>query len=223
MPHPKALEGKFIRPPLLTVVLIAIQAALSVPRQFSMPPPLLVIVPLPEGWSPSCSIVLETENADEFCSDASLTLTVPAEKVTGAVMASKSIPPPGPSPTSMVAPDIERLPARPMVGPPSIVKTPLAKARVAPEATVKAPRSVPPPASAMVPALTLTVPPLLLSSGGEIVVVPGPVVLVMVPLFSMRAPAERLMLPLLAVRLNALLLVILPLADIVSGLTVVPA
>src|ERR1044071_3754514 len=47
-PQPKPLEGKLILPPLLTVVLSAIDEALSVPRQFRMPLPLIVIVPLPE-------------------------------------------------------------------------------------------------------------------------------------------------------------------------------
>src|ERR1043166_3411509 len=164
---------------------MAIAAELCVPRQLSTPPLAIVSAALQQALPiapPKSSIVPETEKVVDVCSTASFTLSVPEEKMTGELIVQLSEGPPGPLPTSTVAPEMERVPAPLTVGLPSIVNVlPLPSVIVAPEEIVNAPRWMP-PLRTSVPTEALTVPPLLLASGGEIVLVPVPALLVRVPL-----------------------------------------
>src|ERR1044071_6353940 len=178
---------------------MAIAAALCVPRQLSTPPLAIVSAALQQVLPivpPKSSIVPETEKVVDVCSTASFTLSVPEEKRTGELIVQTSDGlPPGPSPTSMVAPMMERVPAPLTVGLPSIVNAlPVPRVSVAPEEIVKAPLWMP-PLRMSVPTEALTAPPLLLSKNGAIVLDPVPPLLLMVPRFSTTALPERRMLP----------------------------
>src|SRR4029079_2963107 len=114
-------------------------------------------------------------------------------------------------PTLAVAPLKASVPVPLMLLPaPLIACVPEGKARIPGDVAVNEPVCVPSPASASVPAVTLTVP--LLFSGGEIVLVPVPAVFLQLPLFAIAVLLVTLPSALMS---NVPLLVSVPLLEIV--------